>query len=106
MSWALANEIGYKPITTFWEDFSIAEKFGSRSIEETAERCFKEWKHDYKYLTELVMVLNHKSWYHESHRNKIISDLYSKLYYKYDSLAIEELKNNEEGIHYYFRTLD
>ena len=56
MSWALANEIGYKPITTFWEDFSIAEKFGSRSIEETAERCFKEWKHDYKYLNSVESI--------------------------------------------------
>ena len=104
--WQLAEEIGYTPITTFWDDFSIAEKFGSQAIDDTAKRCFDEWKHDYKYLTELIMVLNHKSWYYDSKNNRPISDLYSKLYYKYDSLAIEALKNNEEGLHYYFRTLD
>ena len=41
--WQIAKEIGYTPITTFWDDFSIAEKFGEQAIRDTAERAFEEW---------------------------------------------------------------
>ena len=104
--WAQAKLIGYTPITTFWEDFSIAETFGREAILETAEKCFKEWKHDYKYLTELIMVINHKSWYWNSLRNNYLSDLYSNLYYKYDDKALNVLQNNKNALHYYLKTLD
>lgn len=105
MKWDMANVIGYKPITTFWQDFSIAETFGQEAIRETAERCFKEWKNDYKYLTELIMVINHKSWYWNN-KNERLMELYSKLYYKYDDKAIKALNNNKTALNYYFKTLD
>ena len=60
------KENGYEVKTTFWEDFSIAERFGLSAIQDTFNRAFKEWKEDYEFLTELVLVLNHKIWqYHE-----------------------------------------
>lgn len=105
MSWTLAEEIGYTPITTFWDDFSTAETFGWEAIRETAEKCFKEWKSNYKYLTELVMVLNHKSWYWNN-KNDALMILYSSLYYKYDDKAIKALNNNKTALNYYFKTLD
>lgn len=101
MAWRMARELGYNPITTFWDDFTIAEPFGEAAIKDTAKRAFNEWKHDYKYLTELIMVLNHKAW-----ECKKFSELYSNLYYKYDRKAIEYLEKDEEAIHYYFKTLD
>ena len=52
-----------------------AERFGAEAIRDTFKRAFTEWKHDYKYLTELVMVLNHKCW--QFYQNV---DAYSKLY--------------------------
>ena len=68
---------GYTMFTTFWDDFAIAERMGiivqngqyvrtdvNRgivAIEDTFNRAFKEWKTNYKYLTELVMVLSWKS---------------------------------------------
>lgn len=55
-------EYGYQPKTTFWMDFSIADKFGIAAIKDTYDRAFKEWKTNHVYLTELVMVLNHKIW--------------------------------------------
>ena len=55
-------ENGYQPKTTFWMDFSIADKFGIAAIKDTYNRAFKEWKTNHVYLTELVMVLNHKIW--------------------------------------------
>lgn len=40
---------GYEMQTTFWQDFSIADKFGISAIEDTYERAFKEWKDNYIY---------------------------------------------------------
>lgn len=61
------RENGYELQTTFWEDFTIADRFGLSAIQDTFNRAFEEWKEHYKYLTELILVLNHKIWqYHES----------------------------------------
>ena len=49
---------------TFWMDFSIADRFGVKAVKDTYHRAFKAWKHDYRYLTDLVIVLNHKIWQH------------------------------------------
>lgn len=54
--WNVESELGYKPITTFWEDFSIADKFGNEAVNDTLKRAFTEWKGNYAYLTEMVMV--------------------------------------------------
>lgn len=61
------QENGYELQTTFWEDFSIADRFGLTAIQDTFNRAFEEWKEHYKYLTELILVLNHKIWqYHDT----------------------------------------
>ena len=38
------KENGTEVKTTFWEDFSIAERFGLSAIQDTFNRAFKEWK--------------------------------------------------------------
>lgn len=38
------KENGNEVKTTFWEDFSIAERFGLSAIQDTFKRAFKEWK--------------------------------------------------------------
>ena len=38
------KENGNEVKTTFWEDFSIAERFGISAIQDTFNRAFKEWK--------------------------------------------------------------
>ena len=53
---------GYKRLTIFYSDLSIAEWYGKDSIKETYETVRKEWIDDYKYFTEFVMCLNWKSW--------------------------------------------
>lgn len=63
------QENGYELQTTFWEDFSIADRFGLAAVLDTFNRAFREWKGDYKFLTELTLVLNHKIWqYYETDR--------------------------------------
>lgn len=49
---------GYKMISTFPLDFTIADKFGEDAIRDTFNRAFRECKSNYVYLTELVVSLN------------------------------------------------
>ena len=94
---------GYKQITTFWMDFSIAENFGADAIQETYDTAFDEWKSDYKYLTELVMILNWKIWqYNES--NEQYAKLYDKLWKQADEYACNNLKGEE--LDYFYQTTD
>lgn len=96
-------ENGYKVITTFWQDFSIADVFGADAVQDTYNRAFEEWKGNYKYLTELVMVLNHKIWQHYG-KNDTLATLYNDLWLKADEYAHENLKGDE--LLYFYRVTD
>jgi hypothetical protein len=87
-------ENGYKMTTTFWEDFTIADMFGKEAIRDTFKRAFREWKNDYVYLTELVIVLNHKILQHYIHRDGY-SGLYNELWLEADRYACDNLKGEE-----------
>lgn len=105
--WNVEEELGYKPITTFWQDFSIAEKFGEASVKDTFKKAFAEWKGNYKYLTELVMVLNHKIFQHydpEKESQSPLAVLYNDLWEQADRWACENLKGEE--LDYFYQTLD
>lgn len=100
--WVMAEELGYEPKTTFWSDFSIADRFGLEAVKDTYKRAFNEWKNNYVYLTELVMVLNHKSWQYQ--RLPALSELYANLYYQAHEYALDHLKGEE--LSYYFDVTD
>ena len=59
---ALMNETDYKEITTYASDFDNAEMLGTKAILDTYNRVSEQAKDNYKYLTELVMVLYYKFW--------------------------------------------
>ena len=97
------RELGYEEQTTFWDDFSIADAFGKEAIQDTYDRAFKEWKSNYIYLTELVMVLNHKIWqWYE--KNDEYAELYNELWQQADRYACDNLKDEE--LSYFYKTLD
>ena len=98
------NINGYETITTFWQDFSIAEKFGISAIKDTFNRAFNEWKNNYRYLTELVMVLNWKIWEYYEKNNRAYAELYNALWMAADAYATENLKGDEAD--YFFRVTD
>lgn len=101
--WNIEEMTGYKPITTFWMDFSIADNFGMAAVADTYKRAFAEWKDNYKYLTELVMVLNHKIWqWYET--NEPLARLYNDLWEKTQSYGYDNL--NDDELTYFFTTLD
>ena len=97
------STMGYTQISTFYEDFSIAEHFGVSAIKDTYKRAFKEWKTDYKMLTELVMVLNWKLW-RWYQQNDTLTELYDELYRQCDDYAYSHLKGDE--LSYFIRTID
>lgn len=109
-TWGVEEEFGYKPITTFWQDFSIAERFGTNAVEDTYNRAFSEWKTNYKYLTELVMVLNHKIFQHfgngpeDPNYNGPLAKLYNDLWTEADQWACDHLKGGE--LQYFYNITD
>ena len=79
---AKENSYGsYEPCTTFASDFAIAELFGDDAILDTYRRSIKGWLSDYKYATELAMVLNHLCWFWYYQKEIELSKLYQDLYY-------------------------
>ena len=89
--------------TTFWEEFSISDKYGPKGLMEHFSLVFPQCKNNVKLLTELVLVLNLKiaSWF------GVDDDLgrtYEALWKITDSYALETLKGDD--LHYYLNTLD
>ena len=83
--------IGYQPKTTFWMDFSIADKFGIEAIIDTFERAFKEWH------------TNHKIWqWYE--KNDAIARVYDQIWRKADEWAQENLHGKE--LQYFYEVTD
>lgn len=99
--WGIERQTGYKPLTTFYDDFSIAETRGPAAVKDTFRRAFKDWRDHYKYLTELVMVLNWKIWEHYENDDRM-ARLYDSLWSKADQYATEHLKGEE--LNYFYHT--
>lgn len=95
----------YEFKTTFWQDFTIAEHYGLEAIEDTYERAFNEWKDNYVYLTELVLVLNWKIWqWYDTLGDCAMARLYNGLWKKAQDYGYNNLKDEE--LTYFWRTLD
>ena len=102
MDWNIEEMTGYKPLTTFYSDFSIADNFGVNAIRETYQNAREYWCDDYRYLTEIVMVLNWKAWEHSQRAD--YCDLYIKLFQELQDYAFDTLKGEE--LEYFIRTTD
>lgn len=103
-TWRIKEMTGYEPITTFYEDFSIAEPFGHCAVKDTYRRGLRTAESlGYKYLTEFVMALNWKIWEHYGH-NEGLARLYNDLWGDADVYAQEHL--TDEELAYYYRTTD
>lgn len=90
--------------TTFWQDFSIADRFGVSAIKDTYKRAFGEWRTDYRYLTDLVIVLNHKIWQHWEGGDEAKVKLYNDLWMEAETWAYDHLKGDE--LAYFVRAID
>lgn len=99
--WCKDNCRGYQTITTYFDDFSIAERFGKSAIRDTFKRAMLNT--DYKMMTELCLVLNHKIWFNYG-RNDELAELYNELWMKCDNWCCHHLKGEE--LKYFYRITD
>ena len=103
-TWNIEAMTGYKPQTTFYEDFSIADAFGISAIKDTYKRGLETCMElGYIYLTEFVMALNWKIWEHYQ-TNDTYGRLYNDLWMQAEDIARETLQGEE--LAYYYRTTD
>lgn len=99
----LTLDNGYEMETTFWNDFTIADRFGISAVKDTFNRAFKNWKNNAVYLTELVIVLNHKIWqYYRT--NETLARVYNDLWEKADLYATENLQGDD--LSFFYRITD
>ena len=98
----MENLNGYETITTYYGDFTIAEAFGLDAVRDTYKKAVKDWAHNYKYFTEIVLVLNHKIWEHYQN-NEPLARLYDELWREADGIAAEW---TGEAAEYYFNVTD
>lgn len=96
--------MSYQPKTTFWQDFSIADVFGPNAIKDTYNRAKEEWATNTEYITELVIVLNHKIWQHYHNHNQTLATLYDSLWRELHDWCLNNLKG--EDLRYYIQTTD
>lgn len=102
-NWNIEAMTGYKPQTTFYMDFSIADHFGEYAIKDTYERAFEAWKTNVEYLTELVMVLNWKIWEHYETKPDLAA-VYNDLFERASEYAVTNLEGDD--LAYYYKTTD
>ena len=103
-TWNIEAMTGYKPQTTFYEDFSIADCFGVYAIKDSFKRCFDcALEMGYVFLTEFVLALNWKIWEHYEHNDQYAKP-YNELWEKARDYAEENLKGDE--LYYYYNTTD
>ena len=101
-------EDDYKKLTTFWEDFTIADKFVGiemEPIQDTYKRGLDYAKTDYKIFTELVLVLNAKIW-EWYNKNEVIAKIYNTLWENAEDEFFNTFTGQDDAIRYYYKTTD
>lgn len=98
------EKFGYEIFTTFGADFDVADSFGASAVSEAFRRAFCEWRNEYRYLTELVLILNWKSHQHYEAGNMTLAKLYADLWSQADAWACDNLQGEE--LEYFYRTTD
>lgn len=105
VDWNIEALTGYKPITTYYSDFGIAERFGKQEVRNTYKRAFKNWKHDIKWITEICRVLNWKIHEHYG-RNNELARLYDELWKELDGWILDYDEDEDGNIKYKHFTKD
>jgi len=87
---------GYKMQYTWWMDFTIADAFGLKAIQDTYSRAFKEWKANRVAMQELTAVLNWKGWkFYEGNNDSEFAKLYFRLYEDCRGKCLDNFKGEE-----------
>ncbi len=112
----------YTPKYTFYHDFAIAEfcevyMRDKDAIRKTYNDCIRSYGNNYKALTELIMVLNHKLWaYYQKVDSRYLgiddakamefSKLYDTLWKEAQQVLYKNFEGNNEAMSYYYDVTD
>ena len=104
----------YKRKTTYTSDFSIAEWCvpvdGMNAIADTLRNALMNWRDSVEWFTEIMLVVNMKSWEHAARHNNNYGRMYSDLYYMVRDLYFdwfdESHPKHAEAIEYYYDYVD
>lgn len=104
----------YKRKTTYTSDFSIAEwcvpSEGMSAIASTLRNALTQWRDNIEFFSEIIIVLNMKSWEHAARGNNEYGRMYSELYLCAKDLYFEWFDEShpkhEEAMEYYFDYVD
>lgn len=98
----LANE--NESTATLFDIFSEADKRGEVNVILTYHKALEYGEENYKFLAELVKVVNWKSWEHNERGNDLLCQTYVNMYYEAYNYAVTTLKGDE--LSYFFRVTD
>lgn len=101
--WNIESMTGYKPRTTFYEDFSDADRFGIVAIKDTYCSAFNQWQNNIEYMAELVKVLGWKIAEHYSDYSTEYRELYYELWQKAGSWVCYHFDGDD--LQYFWRTI-
>ena len=122
----LAEMTDWKPQYTFYSDFAIAEFCETYmrdrgAVVKTYKRVIKSWGSNYKALTEIIMVLNHKIWAFygkdkagvdarylgvSKEMGNNIARVYNQLWENAKAEFFKRFKDNEEAMSYFYEVTD
>lgn len=102
--WNIEEFCGYKPISTYYTDFGIAEWYGKQSVRETFGRAIENWGTDIKWMTEIVMALNWKQFEWHYRGNDDWVKFYYELWEEAEKYVFEHFDG--EDLSYFYRTTD
>jgi len=105
-TWNSEADMGYTQLTTSFQDFSIAEKFGVKAVKDTYKSLVDFCKVDYKYLTELEIVTNKKCWKKYYDGETELSQIYADMYYEVRDLFYELFGEDNDKVQYNFDLTD
>ena len=77
----MREQNGYNRITTFANDFALADPLGTEAVVITYALAVKSYLDNYKYMTELILVLNFLCWFWHDNDELILAKQYAVLYH-------------------------
>lgn len=104
IDWNIEEMTGYKPISTYYTDFGIAEWYGEDAIRDTYAMAVDNWGKSIEWMTEIVMVLNWKIWEHYHGGNDKLAKLYDELWRKAEDYVVKNFKGDD--LSYFYRVTD
>ena len=90
---------GHEFISTFVDDFLIADRYGIPAIKDTFKRAWDAWHTDPVYCAELVVTLNHAIWRYYKTRPDF-AEIYKNIWKEAHNKALSQFKGKDFQTYY------